>query len=471
MQIPGFIFQPDLAKSKPMIKSYSLRRETMGIKGLPKKGISREELFERMSEFRAKDADWRKARTWSLVYYAREDILELAKSAYLNFFSENGLNPMAFGSLRNFENEVLSMVADILNGGESAVGSMTSGGTESILLAVKTARDWALSKNPGMKDLEIILPISAHPAFEKACHYFQVKPVHIPLDKDFRADIDSARKAVNKNTIMLIGSAPCYPYGVIDPIPELAQIALEHNFLFHTDACLGGFMLPFMKKLGYSVIPFDFTVPGVTSISADIHKYGYSAKGASCVIYRSAELRKHQFYVYADWPGGVYASPSMTGTRPGGAIASAWAVINYLGEEGYLKLVEETMKIAEQLIQGINQMPGLAVMGKPDMSVFAFGSDKLNMFELGDLMEQRRWQLDRLQNPPALHLIVTPNHSKVVKEFLEDLKSLAEQLTQKGKAEVSGMAAIYGMIGTLPDRKSAHQFVLNFLDELFKPKK
>jgi len=440
----------------------------MVLKKLPEKGMSREQVMSALNEFRTNDADWRGAKTWSLVYFAGEDILEVAKAAYLAFFSENGLNPLAFQSLKRFENEAAAMTAQMLGGGPDAAGTLSSGGTESILLAVKTARDWARANKPEVKAPEMILPLTAHPAFEKAGHYFNVRSVHIPLDAELRADAEAARKAITKNTILIAGSAACYPYGVIDPIEKLAGIAQENGILFHTDACLGGFILPFLKKLGREIPAFDLSVPGVTSISADLHKYGYAAKGASAVIYKTSELRKFQFYVYTDWPGGVYPSPSMTGTRPGGAIAAAWAVMNYLGESGYLRLADKAMKLSQKLTDGINAIPGLKVMARPDMCVFAFSSDRVNVYELGDLMEAKGWQLDRLQMPPALHMIVTPNHEKIIEPFLAELRSAARQLESKGKGDIAGMAAVYGMVGTLPDRKAARQLVLNFLDDIFK---
>lgn len=439
-------------------------------KKLPEKGIKKDDVLSLMREMRSTDADWRNARTWSLVYFAGDEILETSKQAYTMFFSENGLNPMAFPSLKKFETEAVAMAASMLNGGPEAAGNLTSGGTESILLTVKTARDYGRSKNPGLKEPEMVLPITAHPSFEKAGHYFGVKPVHIPVRDDYRADIKAAAQAITRNTVLMVGSAACFPYGVVDPITEMAAIAKENNILFHTDACLGGFMLPFLKKLGHKIPDFDFSVPGVTSISADLHKYGYGAKGTSFIIHRTGELRKFQFYIYTDFPGGVYPSPTMTGTRPGGAMAAAWAVMHHLGEEGYLRLAQETMSVTEQLIAGINSIPGLKVMGKPDMTVFGFNSDRVNIYEMGDLMEARGWQLDRLQMPPALHVVVTPNHAKIIEPFLKDLRETAKQLEGKGKGNVEGMAAVYGMIGTLPDRNAAKSLVLEFMDDIYKAK-
>jgi sphinganine-1-phosphate aldolase len=437
---------------------------------LPAKGVMREELLSTMRDFRADDSDWKNARTWSLVYYAGEELTELLKEAYGMFFCENALNPMAFPSLRKFETEVIAMTADLLGGGPEAAGNMTSGGTESIILGVLAARERARAERPRITAPEMVLPITAHASFYKAAHFLGVKPVKIPIGPDYRADVEAARSAVNDNTVLMVGSAPCYPYGVVDPIPDLAAIARERGINFHVDACLGGFMLPFLKRLGHKIPEFDLGVPGVTSISADLHKYGYSAKGASTIIFRDASFRRHQYFIHTDWPGGVYASPTMTGTRPGGAIAAAWAALKHIGEEGYLRLASTTIDTTKKLIDGINSIPGLRVMGRPDMSTFAFDSEEINMYTLGDALEGCGWHLDRLQLPPALHLIVMQSHSEIVRPFLDDLAAATAKLIKQGKTEATGMAALYGMIGTMPDRGAAHEIVLGVLDDLFKHK-
>ena len=290
---------------------------------LPTKRTPAEQVLDAMKEIREHDARWQEGKTWSLVYHAGDEVTELLKKAYTMFFSENGLNPTAFPSLKKFEAEVVSMAASLLGGDDETVGNMTSGGTESILMAVKTAREWARANRPAITAPEMILPDTVHPAFEKAAHYFGLKPVRTAITPDFRADVGAAQDAVTPNTILLVGSAPSYPQGVVDPIAELAQIALEHDILFHVDACVGGFMLPFVRRLGYPVPDFDFRVAGVTSISADLHKYAYAAKGASVVLYKNNALRRHQYFVYTDWSGGIYASPTMTGTRPGGGDCAA----------------------------------------------------------------------------------------------------------------------------------------------------
>ena len=432
---------------------------------LPNEGTPRDQIFAAMDDARSHDADWRRARTWSLVYQARADVLEVAKEAYLRFFSENALNPMAFPSLRRFESDVVSMAAGLFNAPDGAAGTMTSGGSESLLMAVKTARDWARAERPAITAPEMLLPITAHPALEKAAHYFDVKAVHVPVGDDFRADVRAARELLSPRTILVVGSAPAYPHGVIDPIADLAALASGHGALFHVDACLGGFLLPFVERLGRPVAPFDFRVPGVTSMSADVHKYGYAAKGASLVLYRSRALRRHQWFAYGDWPGGLYGSPSMTGTRPGGAIAAAWAVMRYLGEAGYVDLARVTMETTDRLLHGVAATPGLRVLGRPDLSVFAFASDAVDVYVLGEAMEKRGWKLDRQQRPPCLHLMVTPAHAAVVDDFLVDLRACVDELAAT-KPVPEGAAAMYGMLGAAPERGAVGGFILDFMEGL-----
>jgi glutamate/tyrosine decarboxylase-like PLP-dependent enzyme len=457
-----------------------------------------------MRQLCEKDAQWRAGRTWSLVYFAGEQVTEVLKNAYTAFFSENALNPSAFPSLKRLEAEVIAMTTGLLGGDGAAVGNMTSGGTESLLMAVKTARDWGRVHKPEVTAPEMILPATAHPAFHKAGHYFSVKPVLTPVKEDFTADVAAVRAAVTDNTILVVGSAPSYPHGVVDPIPALAQVAQEREVLFHTDACIGGFMLPFVRQLGYPVPDFDLSVPGVTSLSVDLHKYAYAAKGASVILYRDADLRRHQFCVYTDWPGGIYASPTMTGTRPGGPIAAAWAVMQYLGNEGYLSIADTVMQTVIELKEGISATPGVKVLGDPVMSILALGSDELDVFEIGDELTVRGWYLDRQQFPPSLHMTVTHAHAPVADRFLQDLQEavaavkrpslhklsnalkvglvrgavrllppgLVSRLTAsassiaglKGSQLPGRSAAMYGMMAALPNRGDLEELVLDVLD-------
>lgn len=435
------------------------------MKTLPKTTTPSKTVLEDLRAKRREDAKWKDARTFSLVYFAGDEVSQLLKDAYTEFMSENGLSPVAFPSLREMECEVVSMAAGLLGGDDEVAGTMTSGGTESIMMAMKTAREWGRAEK-GLSKPRVIVPASAHPAFDKAAHYFDLELVHAPLLNDFRVDVKALDALIDANTVMLVGSAPSYPQGVVDDIPAIARAAKARGLLCHVDACLGGFYLPFARKLGRPIPPFDFQVDGVTSMSADLHKYGYAAKGASVVLYRNATLRRHQFFTWSGWNGGLYASPSFAGTRPGGAIAAAWAVMHHLGEEGYVARAKSIIETTGKLLQGISAIPGLKVMGEPVGGVFAFTSDTLNVYELGDAMDAKGWKLDRQQKPPALHAMITPAHERIVEPFLEDLLACAKSLTA-GEPAPEGSAAMYGMVGAIPEQQQVEGFLVEFLDGLF----
>lgn len=435
---------------------------------MPEKGTTREKLNSKMNEARSHDVSWKNGRSFGLVYQAGDDVDEVIREAVNLFSHSNALDPKAFYSLKKFENEVVASTASLLNAQNNAVGTMTSGGSESLLMAVKAARDEAKSVRPDLTDPEIILPESAHPALFKAAHYLDVRAVTIPLDQDFRARIDAVESAINNNTIMLVGSAPAYPHGVVDPIPELGRLAVKYKLKLHVDACLGGFMLPFMEKLGEKIPLFDFRVEGVTSISADLHKYGYAAKGASTIIYRDPELRRHQFFVYTDWPGGLFASSTITGTRPGGPIAAAWAVLNYLGEEGYKRLTGEVLETARIMQEGIEKTGKLRVAGKPVLGVFSVVSEEIDVYALADAMSERGWQIGRQQLPPALHFIVTPVHTKVREDFLADLEISLKEVEHLGPETCEWTAAMYAMMGTMCDQHDLYSFTMDYLDNTYR---
>ena len=435
----------------------------------PEKGVAHEEIFKLMDEAKKDDIVWEEGRVWSLVYHAGEAHTEMLKKAYNMFFSKNALSPLAFPSLKKFETEVVSMTADLFNGDKKTCGSLTSGGTESIMMAIKTYRNWARKKFPDIKEPEMVLPSSAHPAFSKGAEYFCVKEVRVPVDEEtHRADVEAMKEAITDNTIVLVGSACDFPRGVVDPITELGEIAQEKGIGLHVDSCLGGFMLPFVRKLGYKIPDFDFSVPGVTSLSADVHKYGYAAKGASVILYKKDNIWKHQFTVLTDWSGGVYISTTMRGTRPGGAIAAAWAALKSLGEDGYLKLAKTVMDTTKKLIKGIEDIPELYILGDPVMSVFSFASKEIDVFALGDFLDKKGWHLDRIQFPSALHMMVNPHHAKIVDQFLKDLQE-AVKLTKEGAEKPKdGTMAMYGMVASLPDRGKVKEFITRFLKDQYK---
>ena len=409
---------------------------------LPDRGTPKETLLARMRERKAQDADWRGGRTWSLIYPAGEDVDDVLRAANELYLYENALNPFAFPSLREMESDVVEMAARLLNGdpeGDPAVGgTMTSGGTESILMAMKTARERARAER-GVTEPELVAPRSAHPAFAKAAHYLGMKLVLTDLRDDLRADVTGVEAALTDNTAVVVGSAPNYPHGVVDPIGEMAALAAARGVSFHTDACLGGFLLPFYERLGRPVPPFDFRVPGVTSMSADVHKYGYCTKGASVVLHRPKSNLAYQVFAYGDWPGGLYGTFAAAGARPAAPVAAAWAVMTYLGEDGYLAKARMIVDAFDRIRGAIAEIPELHVWGEPDMSVMAFGSDALDVFAVGDVMDDRGWRLDRQDNPRALHLMVAPMHVHVVDEFVADLR---DAVAHHGEAR--GGQARYG---------------------------
>jgi sphinganine-1-phosphate aldolase len=402
---------------------------------LPTRGTPLDALLARMRERKAADADWRAGRTWSLIYPAGEDVDAVLQAAHELYLYENALNPRRFPSVRTMEEEVVAMTASLLHAGESAAGAMSSGGTESILLAAKTARDRARAER-GVEKPKMVVPWSAHPAFAKAAQLLGIELLQVPLDAQHRARVDAAAGLVDEDTVLVVGSAPCYPFGVVDPIPELAALAAGRGIAFHTDACLGGFMLPFLERLGEPVPAWDFRVPGVSTISADVHKYGYATKGASVIVHRDGrQLRDYQLFLWDRWPGGLYGSFAMAGARAASPIAAAWAVMHHLGEEGYLRLARSVRDTTRRLCEGIAAIPPLAVFGNPVMGVLAFGSDRIDAAAVCAAMDARGWHLDRQQGPDALHLMVSPIHARVVESFLADLRdAVARPADSRGAA-------------------------------------
>jgi sphinganine-1-phosphate aldolase len=434
---------------------------------LPETGRDESELLEEMARRKSGDADWQRGRIWSLVYHAGPEHTDFLARAYRLYFSENGLSPTAFPSLARFEAEILSMLLDLLGGEGDAAGTLTSGGTESILLAMKAYRDRARAAGEGHRR-EILVPASAHPAFLKAAHYFDLVPLTIELGPDYRADLRDLERKLTGRTLCLIASAPSYPQGVIDPIPEMGAIALEQGLGLHVDACLGGFLLPFLRDLGEKVPEFDFRVPGVTSISADLHKNGYSPKGASAVLYRHRELRSHQFFATAAWPGGLYGSPSLAGTRSGGIIAAAWAGMMRLGRAGYLDLARRGMAVARRLMDGIEDIPGLRIIGEPAMTVFSFGAEGMDIFRIADRLKALGWRMDRQRRPDALHMIATAHHEQAVEPFLADLRAAVEEERRVGvSAGPSAETLLYGVTAEIPPGVDAVEYLRRRMGEVY----
>lgn len=440
---------------------------------LPARGLPHDEILARLEQLREGDADWREGRVFSLVYHADDAHSELVKKAHNLFFSENGLNPMAFQSLRRMEAEVVRMAAAMLHGGPETVGTMTSGGTESILLAVKAARDRARSKNRKLTRPNVVAPETVHAAFDKAGHYFGCEIRFARLDAAMRVDVDDMAELIDANTILLVGSAPQYPHGVIDPIERIASLARKNDIPCHVDACIGGFFLPWVERLGYPLPLWDFRVPGVTSVSADVHKFGYAPKGASVIVYRDMSYLKHQFFVSTDWPGGIYASPTIAGTRPGGSIAGAWAAMMAMGESGYVDHVDRAMKAAQKLAEGITATDGLELVSEPDMSLVVYrATDEsgLDVFAIAERLEDRGWLVDRQQNPNCIHCTVTSNHEARIDAYLEDLREAVAYLRAHPKQSARGNAAMYGMIAKVPFRGMVRSSIMELMEKLYGPR-
>ena len=399
---------------------------------LPSSGKSRQQVMQELRASMQKDGRWEDGRTFFLVYGVDEDHLAMLQDAYSLFIATNGLGAGGmFPSLAKLEGDIISSACELLGGGDTATGNITSGGSESVLMGMRCARERARAERPEVTEPEMILPRSAHPAFWKAADVLGIKPVVTPLASDYRADVAATEKAITKNTIVIIGSAPNYPFGTIDPIADLAGLALRHGIHFHTDACVGGFALPFLRKLGEDIPAFDFSVPGVSTISADLHKYGFAARGTSLILYRDKSLQQLSHFTLNQWSGGPYGTPTMAGSRPGGAVAAAWAMMQYLGEAGYLRLNEEMRAITRKLQQGIEAIPGFRVLGKPAMHLFAFTGEGRDMAVMAADLTRRGWFIHRQPtNPDSLHLLVTPIHGRSTEALLADIREAAEATSE-----------------------------------------
>lgn len=397
---------------------------------LAERGLTPAAIETAFAEIRQHDLDWSSGRCFAYVFSAGEDVSAVARNAYTAFMTENALDPTSFPSLVRMENEVVAIAAELMHG-DGAVGNFTSGGTESILLAVKTARDHVRATR-GIERPTLVVADSVHPAFHKAAHYFGLDVISLPVRKDFRADVEAMAAAIDNRTALVVGSAPSYAQGVVDPIPELARAAAEHGVLMHVDACVGGFFLPFLEQAGMSVPAFDFRIPGVTSISLDLHKHGYCPKGASVILYADADLRRHQLFAHTRWAGYGLTNATIQSSRGGAPVASAWAVLRNIGAERYRTLQTEVRQCVIDLCKGIDAIDGIHVLGEPDGSLLAFASDEIDVFAVVDAMRARGWyvqpQFGHGTVPKSIHLTVTPINVPHRDTFLADLAQCVDAL-------------------------------------------
>jgi len=438
---------------------------------LPERPISREGILAAMSSLAdSEHDDWQAGRASGAVYHGDTDHIDFLNEVYALHSQSNPLHIDLWPSGVKFEAEVVAMTGAMLGAAatdDEIVGTVTSGGTESIIMAMKAYRDRA-----GIRRPEMVIPDSAHVAFDKAAHYLGYRQIRVPVGSDYAADVDAMTRAVTRRTVVIAGSTPGFPHGVVDPIAELSEMARERGVGFHTDACLGGFILPWATRLGHDIPPFDFRLPGVTSISADTHKYGYAAKGTSVVLYRGRQLRHHQYFVATDWPGGLYYSPTMAGSRPGALLASAWAAMLSMGEAGYLEATERILETGAAIRSGISKIPELWVLGDP-LWVIAFTSDRVNIYEVMARMAQRGWSLNGLHHPPAVHIALTLRHAEpgVAEAFLRDLGWAVAEAKASGTEPQTGAAPLYGMAATFPARRAVGELLRRYIDRLYEVKK
>lgn len=440
---------------------------------LPAEGVPEDELFKRLAEWsEVEEGIWGAGRVSGTVYHGGAQLKALASRAYSMFSLANPLHPDVFPYVRKMEAEVVRMTVSLFHGDADACGVMTSGGTESILMAMKAYRDRGRAER-GIETPEVVLPDTAHAAFDKAAHYFGMRLVKVPVDPETtRADVRAMERAITPRTVVLVGSAPAYPHGCIDPIEELAEVARRRGVALHVDACLGGFLLPFLPEAGFELPPFDFAVDGVTSMSADPHKYGFAPKGCSVVMYRSAALRQHQYFAAPDWPGGIYASPSVAGSRPGGLIAGCWATFMAVGRAGYVEVARSIMTTAKAIERGVRErfQGELRMMGRPDASVVAFAATDggLDVYKVAEAMGKRGWNLNSLQFPRSVHLCLTRMTAGRAGEFLDHLRESVDEVKARPDAYSDGSAAMYGMAASVPDRSMVSDLAKAFIDTLYK---
>ena len=412
---------------------------------MPTKGWSADDVFEGLEAMRTRDVRWREGRAFSLAYHAGAEALAVAEEAYRRFSGENALSTDAFPSLKQIQAEVVAMAGVWLGATPSSAGFMTSGGTESILMAVKAARDRLLAERQ-IRQPNMVMPTSAHAAFAKAGAYFGVEVRRVVVGSDWRADVAAMQSQVDKNTVLIVGSAPQYPQGVVDDIVGIAKIASDAQINCHVDACMGGVTLAYLQRLGENIAPWNLQVPGVSSISVDLHKFGYTSKGASVIMYASKHLRSFQGFVTDDWLGGVYGSSGVLGTKSGGSMASAWAVMHFLGDDGYLRLTRQAREATLQLATVVRNTPELVLRAEPESTLLCFGAQDpstLNVFAVADELSKRGWYVDRQTPPDSLHCTVNAIHHDKIDWFARDMhESVSIALDQK----TSGSVGTYGTV-------------------------
>lgn len=452
-------------------KSLKSQQKTMGSanNSLPDKGQNPKELIKTMTKLAKKDdTHWKGGRISGAVYLGDEKHVDFLNEAFGLYSLSNPLHAEVWPSVMKYESEIIAMVADMMNGGDSSVvGCLTSGGTESIVLAIKTHRDYYREKY-GITAPEMVACTSAHAAVNKGCDLLGVKLIHVPLDPiTFEVNLSALRRAIGPNTIMLYSSAPSFPHGVIDPIAELSDIALSNDIGLHVDCCLGGFVLPFAKRMGYDIPEFDFGLMGVTSMSVDTHKFGYALKGSSVVLYRNNKMRQSQYFCYTDWTGGMYATPTLAGSKSGGMVAQTWASMMSIGWSGYSKHAADILDTAKEIAEGVSQIEGLKLIGKTQAMMVCFTGDGLNIYDVNDKMKALGWHLNSLQSPPAMNICVTVKQVGQQKALLKDLRTAVKDVLNTPAGQLSGSAKLYGTVSALPAGPT-NDIAKTYMDVVYK---
>lgn len=402
----------------------------------PADGVSEEEVLKQLDDLLALDLDNNHMALSARSMKGSKDVQAVSQAAFNKYFHHNAVYSPLLPSVNRLEDDLIGMCIETFNAGPEGRANLTSGGTESIFCAIHALREWARNTKPHIETPEIVAPYSAHASFSRVSHYLGFKLVRTPLGEDHRADPAIMRDAITPNTVGIVGSAPCWPYGLIDPLAAISDLAVEHDLWMHVDACLGGYLAPFVKKAGYPLPDFDFTLPGVRSISADLHKYGHAPKPISSVLYRSVEQQKYHYTMASDWPGRAYLTQAFTGSRPAGTIASAWAIFTYLGEKGKIELARRTMQVKERLTEEFEKIGGLQVW-RNDLTPMVVASDKYDPTQIVGGMVKRGWLLLGIPKPQLMQFQMDAVSDEVVDMVVTDMKEVIGEIAS-GKSQAKG---------------------------------
>ncbi|XP_046829563.1 sphingosine-1-phosphate lyase isoform X1 [Vespa crabro] len=445
-------------------------KNTPFIVELPKNGLSHDKVLLKVQEcIKMGDYEWKKGRVSGTVYRNDSGLMCLMADVYKIASYTNPLHPDVFPGVCKMEAEVIRISCRLFNGDENTCGTMTTGGTESIILACKAYRDYG-REFKGIERPEMVVPVTAHSSFDKAAQYLNIKVRTVPVNShSYTVSIKAMENAINKNTIMLVSSAPNFPYGTMDNIEAISKLGVKYNIPVHVDACLGGFLICFMSDIGYNLPPFDFRLPGVTSISADTHKYGYAPKGSSVILYREKKYRHHQYTITTDWPGGIYGSPTINGSRSGGIIASCWASLIYFGYDGYVQATKKIIETTKYIEQELRKLDGIFIFGTPVTSVIALGSNDFHIYRLSEALGAKGWNLNPLQFPSGIHICITYVHTEpgIADQFLNDVRTELTNILKVPDLPIEGKLAMYGMSQSIPDRSIVKDIARSFLDSIY----